>query len=447
VANAYGDSYGDVYGSTLAPPPPDPPPGAVAKPIVQIGFSTDPLVGGGLYLHWSDPARLWDVGLWAPDDVWTDVTPWLRSWSFRRGASRVEGPILRYDPGTATIALNNNDGRFNPLNLAGPYVSGGRSQVRPMIPVRIGVDFGDVVYWQYTGYADGWQIDYPSANHGVATVTATDAQKVIGRALRTARTAVGAGEKPGARINRILDSVNWPAADRSIALGETTLQGTTLEGDAWSEMVLVQDTEIGSVYVDAVGKVVFKGRYAILTESSSTTTQGTFGSDIGAGELPYTALSPVYDDSSIRNIWRITRVGGTAQEVRDEASILENREIVNERTDLLMQSDSDALTYAQYGLATTASAQLVFGSIEVDPRAMPAQLFPQVLGRDIGHRITVRSRPPGVGLVERDAYVRGIAGEYGGTGRWKWTWTLQPAAVASYLVWDVGRWDQTAWAF
>lgn len=442
----YGDAYGDVYGATTAPPVDPPPPGAVARPVVQAGFTTDPLIGGGLYLHWSDPGRTWDTGLWAPDDVWTDITPWLQTWSFRRGATRVEGPILRYEAGTATVVLNNSDGRFSPLNLAGPYVSGGTTQVRPMVPIRIGVDFGGTVHWQFTGYADGWQIDYPSLTYGRATVTATDAQKVLSRARRAESAPVGAGERSGARINRILNSANWPAADRSIATGSTTLQATTLDGDPWTEAVLVQDTEIGSLYVDPVGKIVFKGRLATLTDLSSTTPQGVFGSDIAAGELPYTALTPSYDDAQIRNVWRIARAGGTPQEVRDETSILRYLESTHERTDLLMQTDAEALAYAQYGLATTAEPLLVFTALEINPLAHTS-LWQQVLQRDFGHRVTVRSRPPGVGLVERDVWIRGIAAEYGGTNRWKWSWQLQPASTSTYLAWDVGKWNQAVWAF
>lgn len=448
TAPVYGDVYGDSYGSTGAPAPPvitDP----TASPVVHIGFTTDPTVAGGTYLHWSDPQRgLWDVGLWAPDDVFTDVTPWLHTFTFRRGATRVEGPVLRYEAGTATIVLDNTDGRFNPLNLAGPYVSGDRSQVRPMVPVRIGVAFGGDVAWQFYGHADAWDITYPlGPDYSMATLTATDPQKILSRRSRRPVAPVGGGELPGARVHRILDSIGWPVTDRLVDVGETPLQATTLEGDAWTELLLVQDTEIGSVYFDALGKLVFKGRYAHLEEPDSNTSQGIFGSDIAGGELPHAGLTPAYDDTTIRNVARITRVGGVEQEARDEPSIAEFLEATHERSDLIMQTDAAALAYAQYLVATSKDPELVFSEIAVDPRAQPLTLFPQVLGRDFGHRITVRSRPPGMAMVERDSYIRGIAGTYGGTNRWGWSWPLQPADATTYLIWDVGQWGQGAWSF
>src|SRR5688572_26097728 len=58
------------------------------------------------------------------DPTWSDISPWVRGVEIKRGASRVDGPVLRYEAGTATIRLDNRDRRFDPTNLAGPYVSG-----------------------------------------------------------------------------------------------------------------------------------------------------------------------------------------------------------------------------------------------------------------------------------------------------------------------------------
>lgn len=444
-------------GEVLPPPPlpPDPTPGgaevsfASARPIVEVGFTTDPLVNGGQYLHWSDPVRgLWDVGLWAPDEVWTDVTPWLQTFSYQRGATRTEGPVLRYDAGTATVVLNNGDGRFHPANLTGPYAAAGRTQVRPMVPVRIRAEYGGVVYDLWRGFADGWDIVYPSPAVSTATVSATDAQKVFGSRNRVALAGpVGTGELPGPRVRRILNGVGWPAADRLVEQGNTPLAGTLLDGDPWAELVLVQDTELGEVYVDAAGKVVFKGRYAVLTDAVSATSQAIFGRHT-EGELPYVALVPSYDDADIRNVVRIARQDGVPQEARDSQSVAEFLEKTHERTDLLMQTDTDAAAYAQYLLASSKDAVLRFSQIVVNPHANPAALFPQVLRRDFGDRITVRSRPPGVPLIERDVFIRGIAGEYGGTNRWRFTWGLQPAARYVGMVWDVSAWDSSAvWVY
>jgi hypothetical protein len=415
----------------------------VGRVIVQMGFTTDPTVGGGLYLHWDDPVRgLWDSALWAPENVWTDVTPWLQSCTWQRGATRVEGPVIRYEAGTATIVLNNADGRFHPLNLTGPYAAAGRTQVRPMLPVRIRGTYNGQWRDLWRGFADSWDITHPSPTFSQATVACTDAQKVFGSKNRAALGApVGEGELSGARVNRIADSAGWPVRDRLIDVGKSALQGTTLEGDPWTELLLVQDTELGEIYIDPTGKLVFKDRHAILTEPLSTTSQAIFGRSGQSGELPYVSLQPAYDDEDIRNVIRIARAGGAQQEARDADSIAAYLEKTYERTDLLMQTDDEALSYAKFLLSQSKDAQVRFTQITVDPAAQPADLWAHVFGRDFGDRVTIRSRPPGVGLVERDVFIRGIAGSYAGINRLQVTWTLQPAAKATGLVWDSGKWD------
>jgi hypothetical protein len=437
-----------VPASTPPPPPAPSPPVtpadvlAVGRVVVEVGFTTDPTVGGGLYLHWDDPVRgVWDDGLWAPGEVWTDVTPWLQSCQWQRGATRVEGPVLRYEAGTATVVLNNADGRFHPLNLTGPYAAAGRTQVRPMVPVRIRGTYNGQWWDLWRGFADGWDITHPAPDYSQATVSCTDAQKVFGSKNRAALGApVGEGELSGARVNRVAASAGWPAKDRLVDAGQSTLSGTTLEGDPWSELLLVQDTELGEIYVDAAGRLVFKDRHAILTEPLSTTSQAVFGKFGQSGELPYVSLEPAYDDADIRNVVRIARAGGVQQEAHDDQSVTDFLEKTYERTDLLMQTDQEAADYADYLLAQSKDAEVRFTQITVDPAAQPADLWAHVFGRDFGDRITIRSRPPGVGLLERDVFIRGIAGSYAGINRLQVTWTLQPAAKAAGLVWDSGTW-------
>ena len=446
-----------TFTAAVVTPPVTPPPVSpadvidVGRVVVEVGFTTDPTVGGGLYLHWDDPVKgVWDDGLWAPSEVWTDVTPWLQQVSWQRGANRVEGPVIRYEAGTASVTLNNSDGRFHPLNLTGPYAPAGVTQVRPMVPVRIRGTYNGVWYPLWQGFADDWDITHPSPTYSQATVSCTDAQKVFGAKNRTALgVPVGEGELSGARVNRVAASAGWPVKDRRIDDGQSTLSGTTLEGDPWTELLLVQDTEIGEVYIDAAGKLVFKDRHAILTETLSTTAQAIFGRFGQSGELPYVSLEPSYDDDDIRNVVRIARAGGVQQEARDDTSVATYLEKTYERTDLLMQTDSEAAAYAQYLLAQSKDAEVRFTQIVINPVAQPDDLWPQVFVRDFGDRITIRSRPPGVGLIERDVFIRGIAGTYDGINRLQVTWTLQPADKAVGLVWDTGKWDRatSVWVY
>ncbi|MEU8278248.1 hypothetical protein AB0C08_28485, partial [Microbispora bryophytorum] len=87
--------------------------------------------------------------------VWTDVSAWLQApMTVRRGSSRVESPVIRYEPGVATIRLKNGDRRFDPTHTGGPYVSGGISQVTAMRPLRIRAFWDTYTFNLFRGFVD-----------------------------------------------------------------------------------------------------------------------------------------------------------------------------------------------------------------------------------------------------------------------------------------------------
>src|SRR5438046_562465 len=104
--------------------------------IVEVGF----VAATSTFPYWviGDPVNgrigTFQVG---PEEFWTDVTADVISWQVDRGSTRGEGPVLRYTEGTASVVLDNDDGRYDPLNPDSPYVIAGVSQVDAMRLVRI----------------------------------------------------------------------------------------------------------------------------------------------------------------------------------------------------------------------------------------------------------------------------------------------------------------------
>lgn len=406
---------------------------------VEIAFSLG--ASTSTLLHLDDPTRgllntgtLGDAAVDTP--VWTDVTAYVLSGKTSRGASRLDGPILRYEAGTASIVLDNRDRRFDPSNLSGPYVSAGVTEVTAMRAIRVRATYGGTTYDLFRGYIDAWDIAWEDPNWSTATVTATDAFKVLASIDRVAVATVGAGEDTGARVGRVLDSASWPAADRSVDTGDSTLQATDLSGSVLDELLLDADSELGELYVDGGGRIVFRNRTALLDTTRSNTSQATFG-DGGGSELPYVDLDLANDDSTFYNTVRITRVGGSAQTATDSASqaLYYARTFTNDT--IILQTDADALHYAQWLLAISKDPELRFASVTLIPQADPANLWPQALGRELGDRITVKRRPPGGGSVTtKDEFVRGIDHEFD-PGGWRTTWTLQSAdKYGSFLTLD-----------
>lgn len=403
---------------------------------VEIGLS-GPTVGP-LIWHIGDAVRgkIGTAQIGA-DDIWSDITPSVRSWSFRRGASRADGLNLRYEAGVLTVEINNGDRAFDPTNLAGPYVSGGVTLLTPMVRVRLTGIWAGVAYPLITTLADSWVPDYNTPTWSITTLTATDAFKVFATEDRAAVAPVGASEDSGARTARILDSADWNADDRSISAGDSTLQATTLDGNVMSELLLTQDSELGELYVDTLGNVVFRNRLALLTDARSNTAQAIFGdAGIGAGEIPFAASPVDYDDQTLANRVSITRVGGTEQVAEDTASQAKYLRKTYPRTDLIMETDGEALNYAGQLLSQAKEPELRFRQVDFNvARAGTGDLvWPALLARELGDRVTVRRRPPGGGAVnERDVFIRGIAMSSDGSD-WKVSFNpLQAASRAQFF--------------
>lgn len=416
---------------------------------VEAAFTVGGAFGTALVLDNATTGKLNTGTLSA--EVWTDITAYATAFSTRRGASRAEGPILRFEAGTCSITLDNADRRFDPTNLSGPYVSAGKTQVTPMRAVRITAAYNGTTYSIFRGYADSWDISYDEPAMSTCVLTATDATKVLSDVDRVALgSAVGAGELSGARVNRVLNSVSWPmGADfRTIAAGDSALQGTTLDRSAWEELLKVQDSEIGQIYIDAAGRVVFRNRHANMEDARSATIQGAFGD--GVGELPFDDAQIVYDDDGLANVVRIANVGGVQQTAEDVASQREYLTHGHERTDLLMQTDAEAADYAAFILHQSKEPELRFTSLSIKPNDDQDALFPQVLGRDFGDRVRLTRRPPGGGTVTRDSFVVGVTHEVSGPNEWRTTWALQSATRWAFVTLDhstLGVLDSNALAY
>ncbi|MDX3101761.1 hypothetical protein [Nonomuraea angiospora] len=381
--------------------------------------------------------------------TWTNVTlSGKRGITTRRGSSRIESPVIRYDAGTATCYVNNTDRRFDPTNVDGPHGTGARSKVTAMKPIRFRATWNAVTYDLWRGFVDQWDVDHVADVYSEVTVTATDGFKVLRNKRRPAVTPVGAGETTGARVTRILDSAGWPAADRVIATGNSTLQATDLEGDALAELQAAVESEIGELYVDAAGRVVFRGRQAILTDSRSNTVQATFGT---AGVFTPARAKLNTDDATLWNEVRAQREGGVEQLLGDSASQAEFQTRTFQASSLMLETDTIVAGYAGWILYVSREPEVRFDSIEIHAHADPDTLFPLVLAREIGDRIRIIRRPSGGGSpIQRDVFIRGISHVTTGA-TWITTWNLQSATkYGSFLVLNnptLGKLDQNALAY
>jgi hypothetical protein len=235
--------------------------------------------------------------------------------------------------------------------------------------------------------------------------------------------------------------VRWSGADRNIDLtSTTTLQATTLDGDALDEAQNVMHTETGEFYCDENGFMFFRGRQRMLTDARSATPQATFGSNRAGGELPYVGVPGLSKDTEqLVNLISATRNGGAEQVAEDTTSTQRYLDHKWEETGLLLQTDADVASWAGYVLHFDHLPEFRFTSLDIDPRLDEANLYPQVLGRKFGDRITVVRRPPsspwGTIVDSKDVFIRTIEHTWVRKGfQWKTSWGLQPVDKLSYLI-------------
>jgi hypothetical protein len=394
--------------------------GALVDPAVwQIGSPTSGQVG---------------VAAIGADNIWVDITYAVRNWSLQTGMTRVSNPgPIRYDAGTLTAELNNGDGAFDPTNLSGPFVVAGESQLTPMVRIRASAIWAGVRYPLWYGFADRWVPDDIQNTWSVTTLTATDAFKVL-NSDRAAVTPVGVGEAAGARVSRVLNSLNWPTDLRSISTGDSTLQATDLSGAGLAELQSVTDSEQGEFFMDPSGMATFRNRHAILAGRSAV-SQATFG-DGGGTEIPYAAAPVDTNDDTMTNQVTATRIGGTAQTATDATSITRYlAKTYSPPGDLLLQTDSDVLQWVQAVLYQNSTPELRFQSIafNVARPDIADTVWPILLGSKLADRVTVIRRPPGGGDPnQRDVFIRGI-GMSGDGADWKVGYTLQAADRYSFF--------------
>jgi hypothetical protein len=234
---------------------------------------------------------------------------------------------------------------------------------------------------------------------------------------------------------------------RNIAVGRATLQATTLAANAVGELKLVTDSEGGGLFVDGDGSVVFEDQYALVESARSNTIQATFGDGSSKAELPCADIGLEYNGDLVTNIAAFARSGSTAQTAADNTSraLYGDRRAV--RTDLVCETDAQALSLAQYTVDRYKDPELRITRIKVKPRADPDRLWPQVLGRRVRDLVRVVARPIGGGLVVQDCHIAGIHHDTDGTD-WTTTFDLWSASFfAGFARWDTAQWDVSRWFY
>ena len=272
----------------------------------------------------------------------------------------------------------------------------------------------------FDGYLDEFVIgEGAGANFNVGTnPTAGDYLKKYAAGTQTREYPQ---QDSGARVTAILDTVMWPTARRVVDTGSSSVQATgSLAGNtALTTMRTAADAELGNVFIDGQGRVVFRNRVA----RNSRTTVLTFGE--GSGETAYLeGLTVDFDDTQVQNDVQVAQAGTTfLAESLDYPSQGTYGLRVLSRT-VPLANTADVTGQAATLLARYKQPVARLSSLPIELKSYPAAI-PSVLVREIGDLVTVKRRPLGAAVITLQAFVDGIEDRISAS-TWTRTFLLTP---------------------
>lgn len=328
-------------------------------------------------------------------------------------------------PGELTVTLNDDDGAFDPENAASPYYP----NVKLTRRLAVAATYGGVTYGLGCGYTDAYRAT-PTATGADVDIQATDLFK---RLQNRGVTASFPAQAVGARVNALLDLLQWPATARAIDPGRLVVPAASLANvNPLQHLDDLMQAEQGLFWMDGAGIATYRDR----AYRQATASRGVFG----VGGLP---IKRVYPDWNDANLWTqviVQRSGGAAQVANDAMGQADHdvrTYILPSSAADLLPSDWEAMRLAGYILSQAATPQVRVTAIDLDPEADPdGALWPHVLGADIGDRITLTHSLPGtMGIVAEDYFIEQVRHElHWPDGNHTCSWQLSKAPPGVWLI-------------
>lgn len=310
-----------------------------------------------------------------------DISQYVQSLTINRGRSDL---FSSFRAGTCTIVLNNNDRRFDPINDASPYwnTAIGKSGVTPRRKVEI-ISNGTAIF---TGRITDIDVAY-DYQLSTCTIVASDDFVLLANTF-TAAAFTPTAELSGARVAAILDlpEVNFPALTRSIDTGVATVGAFQIDSNtnAAGYLARVAEAEQGLFFVKADGTLRFSDRLS----AAFATPVATFADD-GTG-IAYQGLATIYGQEFLYNRVQTQTETGTVQTADDTPSQTEYGVSTLSLTNLLLASDSQALTLATNLLNLYKQPEYRFDDLRLLVSAMTPTDRTLIMGIDMGSVISVK---------------------------------------------------------
>jgi hypothetical protein len=327
-----------------------------------------------------------------------DLTPDVYSITIRRGRN-----IMRdqYEAGTATVRVLDPLSYFNPQNVNSPYFG----YLTPLRKLRVAASYAGTSYFLYSGYTTEYRYHYPQGEEtGYVDIICNDAFRLMQQAGITTVASAPAGQDTGARTSAILNQVNFPLNMRQIDTGNTVcVADSGTSRTSLDALLNAAFSEQGAFYINSSGTAVFKNRTNTITSASATPIEFN-----QTGGIPYKNLVFAFDDKLIINSASMTRVGGAAQLAENAASIVKYFSHQSNETNLIMQTDAEALNVARIYVATRQATDIRIDQMTVDLQdtSVPTATM---LGLDYFQPLKITNIQPDGSTIVKTLQCQGLA--------------------------------------
>ena len=305
-----------------------------------------------------------------------------------------------YEAGTAIVTVYDNNGDFNPQNTLSPWYP----YVTPLRKLRVSAIYSGTEYFLYSGYVQNYAYRYDqSESVGYTDIYCSDAFRLFNLAVINTITGEAAGQDIGTRLNKILDTVDFPVGMREIDTGNSTAQSDT--GATRTSLSAIQAAEFseqGAVYVNHEGNVVFKNR--TNTIAASGTTPISFNQ---TGGIPYKSVKLAFDDKLILNVGKFKRVGGVEQVYTDADSIATYFPHTLTAENLILETDAEVLNAAALFISSRSDTTIRIDEMTIDmlDTNVPTAT---ILGIDYFTNALVNNIQPDGSTITKNLSIQGV---------------------------------------
>jgi hypothetical protein len=367
---------------------------------ISLDFSSGATFGIGFTLD--DPINgVLDTSILAESTapaLIANLTDVARRISIRRGRNLTRDT---YEAGTATVRIYDPTGNFNPQNVSSPYYG----QLTPLRKLRISAAYAGTTYYLFSGYTTDYVYSYDQGeNVSYVDISAYDAFRLFNLAAVTTITGQADGQDTGTRIDKILDSVDFPNGMRSISIGNSLTQADSgTSRTSLSALKNCEFSEQGAYYITPAGNAIFKNRTEVIGSAGNTPIE--FNQTTG---IPYKNVKFAFDDKLIVNQANITRLGGVTQVYIDATSVATYFPHSITSSDLVVQTDDEAANIAAIYVSTRSDTTIRIDEMSID-LLDPNVPTNTILGMDYFTNVLINNVQPDGSTIEKNLQIQGVA--------------------------------------